>query len=122
CVRADGKPIRDCLDDQKMADYVLTDFYDATYTRLVFCRGRDVFHRRIQQQICLGDSGIRSVWRVTVGFRHKGVALPKSQASLNELIRNEPLDVRVTPAVKKLQSIASTPAEFDHRDVIVDAI
>jgi hypothetical protein len=33
---------------RNVLSYVLTDFHDATYTRLVFCRGRDVFHRRIQ--------------------------------------------------------------------------
>ena len=60
----------------------------ATHTRLVFCRGRVCVHRRIQQQIFLGNSGVRNLGRIPVVLRHKRVVLSKSQAmTLEEPLR-----------------------------------
>jgi hypothetical protein len=56
----------------------------ATHTHLVFCRGRVCVHRRIQQQIFLGNSGVHYLGLIPVVLRHKRVVLSKSQAMTPE--------------------------------------
>lgn len=46
----------------------------------------------------------------------------KARRALDELATDQPLGVRVTEALKWLQPIVENPSEFEHRDVIVEAI
>ena len=50
----------------------------------VLCRGGTCIHRRIQQQIFLGNNDMHNCGRIPLVLRHKRVALSKSQAMTRE--------------------------------------
>jgi hypothetical protein len=68
----------------------------------VFCHGRVFFYRRIQQQIFLGNSGVRNLGRIPVVLRHKRVALSKSKAMTRRVLTfqmTKPLSLLATLAL-----------------------